>query len=114
MSDPVLDILTSFSGITSVTAGGTITFQYPSGRARAVYMDAGPAVMGVRSSQAIYNQDTDFTVVLGTDSVVVTFLGNIPIAPSSTVALQLPLRDTSGQPTVGGYPLVDSLNPSGL
>jgi hypothetical protein len=114
MSDPVLDILSAFSGTTPVAAGGTITFQYPTGRARAVYMDAGPSVMGVRSSQAIYNQDTDFTIVLGTDSVVVTFLGVIPIAAASTVTLQLPIRDTSGQPTVAGYPLVDSQNPSGL
>lgn len=98
MSDPTLDILNASSGAVPVAAGGTITFQYPDGRARATYLAAANAVLGVRSSQALYRQDLDFTYVLGPTSVVVTYLGTIPIAANVTVSLQLTIFDTSGSP----------------
>lgn len=102
MSDPDFDIISASSGAVPVAAGGTITFQYPPGRARAVYMDAGArAVLGVRSSQAIYNPDTDFSVAFNSDVIVVTFLAATPIPANVPVSLQAPIRDTSGSPSAG-------------
>lgn len=116
MADPTLDILLSASGNTPVTAGSTLTFQYPDGRARGVYMDSGgPAILGVRSSQALYTQEVDFTLVFGDSSVVVTYRGVVPIAANTPVSLQLPLRDTSGYPNdAGGYAAPNALSNSGL
>lgn len=100
MSDPTLDVITASSGPSPITAGGTITFQYPDGRARATYIGdgAGRPVLGVRSSQATYQPDIDFTVALNATNIVVTYLAASPIAANVPVSLQLSVRDTSGSP----------------
>lgn len=116
MADPAFDIVTAGSGATATTAGGanTITFQYPAARASASYAGQGPALLGVRNSQAVYTEIADFSIAYGS-TIVVTLGATVPpIAANSAVTLQLPLRDTSGEPTVYGTALPSALERAGL
>lgn len=97
MADPVFDILVAGSGSTAVATGGTITFQYPTGLGPTSYWCQWPARMNVRALQGNYVQDTDFTIVYGPTTIVVTYNGSSTIPANVAVGLQLPRFDTSDQ-----------------
>lgn len=98
-ADGKFDILNAGSGQSPVAAGGTITFQYLPMRASACYGPKAPAILTVRAMQGVYLQDQGFfTIVYGPTSIVVTWLGSTTIPANANVSIQLPLRDTSGDP----------------
>lgn len=112
-SDPPFDILYSAIDGASLTSGGTITFQYPAGRAAVCYDGMWPAQMFIPEMQGMYTQDTDFTITYGPTNIVVTYLAATTVPAKSTMHLQLPVRDTSGLPTVYGTPVPISVFPEG-
>lgn len=85
------------SGVSPVSTGGTLTFQYPANRSVASYLGGGPTLLNVRGLQGNYIQDYNFTVVLNPTNIVVTWLGATPIPVGAPVGLQIPVVDTSDQ-----------------
>lgn len=102
VGDPPFDVLFAAIDGAPLATGGTITFNYLVNRGPATYALSWPAIMTVRSMQAVLTQDTDFTVVYGQSNITVTYLGVNSIPMQSSVTLQVPITDTSGQATVNG------------
>lgn len=113
MADPALDIVFAGSGSTPTSAGSTITFPYPPGRAAASY-GGGLSKLGVRANQAVYDESA-FAVAYGPTNLTVTLGAPIPALPANTqVYLQVTPRETSMEPAVAGYSLPDSPSRDGI
>lgn len=74
-----------------VATNGSLTFNYPAGRAKADYAQAGE-IMIASGLQATFNVGaSNFSLVYGTPSVVITYLGATTLPAGKQVTLQAPL-----------------------